>query len=167
MKPPPFLISTAAVINYVCPTPNTNIVIFGGENFLIYFIVVAEGVRWMASHHGHLQGWGGGEGERSGVEDMDRAGPGKPSLQGKNESGSQRPCAGIWLRLSRNLIRLSLNTELHWYPLSSKPIGAARHCVVQISVFTCFSFMPLITNRCTETSASPPTFICHCTVWMY
>lgn len=31
MKPPPFLISMAAVINYVCPTPNTNIVIFGGE----------------------------------------------------------------------------------------------------------------------------------------
>lgn len=30
MKPPPFLISMAAVINYVCPTPNTNIVIFGG-----------------------------------------------------------------------------------------------------------------------------------------
>lgn len=31
MKPPPFLISAAAVINYVCPTPNTNIVIFGGK----------------------------------------------------------------------------------------------------------------------------------------
>lgn len=55
MKPPPFLISTAEVINYVCPTPNTNIVIFGGKKILIYFIVVAEGVRWMASHHGHLQ----------------------------------------------------------------------------------------------------------------
>lgn len=38
MKPPPFLISTAAVINYVCPTPNTNIVIFwegrGGSWFI-------------------------------------------------------------------------------------------------------------------------------------
>lgn len=107
MEPPPFLISTAAVINYVCPTPNTNIVIFweGWGGVLIYFIVVAEGVRWMTSHHGRLLGRRGGGG--AALEDVERASWGKLSPQGKTSSlGLVPPSAGTAPRVSRNLMRL-------------------------------------------------------------
>lgn len=45
----------------------------------------------MASHHGHLQEWGGGY---STVEDLDRASPGKPSLQGMTSLGFGVPVLG-------------------------------------------------------------------------
>lgn len=45
----------------------------------------------MDSHHGHLQGWRGGY---SRVEDVDRASPGKPSLQGKTSLGLSVPALG-------------------------------------------------------------------------
>lgn len=52
----------------------------------------------MASHHGHLQGSGGGF---SREEDMDRASSGEPGLQGNTslgpsvpEQGSESSCQG-------------------------------------------------------------------------
>lgn len=108
MKPPPFLISAAAVINYVCPTPNTNIVIFGGK---ILDLFHCGGRRsemnglpsWSFAgmrrrrREGRV-GWVGGVIRSLGggvtVEDMNRASQGKPSLQGKTSLGLSAPVQG-------------------------------------------------------------------------
>lgn len=96
----------AAVINYVCPTPNTNIVIFGGE---ILDLFHCGGRR---SEMNGLPSWsfagmrrrrrrvGWGNKRRgwgvlySGVEDMYRTSSGKPSLQGKTRLGLSVPVQG-------------------------------------------------------------------------
>ena len=79
MKPPPFLISVTAVINYTCPTPNTNIVIFGGK---ILDLFQSGGGR---SEMNGLSSWSfagmGGGGAYSKLGDMDSTRPGKPSLK--------------------------------------------------------------------------------------
>lgn len=108
MKPPPFLISMAAVINYVCPTPNTNIVIFGEEGGGLLDLFHCGGPR---SEMNGLSSWSfAGIGRRV----QQRGGHGQGQLRragstGKHQSGSQRPRAGLWVQLSGNLIRLWWN----------------------------------------------------------
>lgn len=115
MKPLPFLISTAAVINYVCPTPNTNIVIFWegrGGSWFISLWLLKEWDEWPLIM---VVCWDG-KAAVARWRTWRRPAEGKLSLQGETSSlGLVLPSAGTTPRASRNLIRLSLHCDLQWH----------------------------------------------------